>query len=76
MIVYAIDLWARRHLRPPTAGQWDRAGEDHPSRQTVQRVFGSWNAAIQAAGYVPRRPGRPFGRRLLAPQRRRATAKA
>jgi hypothetical protein len=64
MIVYAIDLWARRHMRAPTAEQWSRAGADHPSRQTVQRVFGSWNAAIAAAGYVPKRPGRPYKRRL------------
>jgi hypothetical protein len=63
MIAYAIDLWARRHMRAPTAEQWSRAGADHPSRQTVQRVFGSWNAAIAAAGYVPKRPGRPYKRR-------------
>ncbi len=59
LIVYAIDLWARTHLRAPTAADWDRAGENHPSRQTVQRVFGSWNAGIAAAGYVPK----PCGRR-------------
>jgi hypothetical protein len=60
--VYAIDLWGRRHLRAPTAKEWDRAGADHPSRQTVQRVFGSWNAAIAAAGYVPKAPGQKRGR--------------
>ena len=56
-ILYALDLWARRHGRPPAAREWNRAGEDHPSRQTVQRVFGRWNRAIQAAGHQPRRPG-------------------
>ena len=39
-IVYAIELWHRRHLRAP-----------------VQRVFGSWNSGIRAAGLKPRRPG-------------------
>ncbi len=56
-ILYALELWTRRHGRPPAAREWDRAGEDHPSRQTVQRVFGRWNRAIHAAGYRPRRPG-------------------
>ena len=37
--------------------EWDRAGADHPCRATVSRVFGSWNAAIQAAGFQPRGPG-------------------
>ena len=56
-ILYALQLWVRRHGRPPTARDWNRAGEDHPSRQTVQRVFGRWNGAIHAAGHRPRRPG-------------------
>jgi hypothetical protein len=57
LILYSIDLWARRYGRPPAANEWDRAGADHPSRQTVQRVFGTWNAAIEAAGFRPRQPG-------------------
>jgi hypothetical protein len=57
-IVYAIDLWHRRHLRTPTVAEWEAAGANHPCRQTVQRVFGSWNAAIQAAGFRPRPRGR------------------
>ncbi len=57
VIVYSIRLWARRHGRPPTANEWDRAGENHPSRQTVQRVFGTWNRALHAAGFETRRPG-------------------
>jgi hypothetical protein len=44
---------------------WEQAGENHPSRQTVARVFGSWNAAIAAAGYRPRPRGRQ-PKRLLA----------
>jgi hypothetical protein len=56
-IVYAIELWHRRHLRAPAVSDWERAGRDHPTRHTVQRVFGSWNSAIRAAGLRPRKPG-------------------
>ena len=57
-IVYAITLWYRKHSRTPFTSEWDQAGENHPSRQTVARVFGSWNAAMQAAGFTPRPRGR------------------
>ena len=56
-ILYAIELWVRRYGAVPAARDWDRAGDDHPSRQTVQRVFGRWNRAIGAAGYRTREPG-------------------
>jgi hypothetical protein len=58
-IVYAMGLWARRHSRAPFMSEWDQAGENHPSRQTVSRVFGSWNEAMVAAGFNPRPRGRP-----------------
>ena len=58
-IVYAIDLWHRRHLKTPTVAEWERAGHDHPCRQTVLRVFGSWSAAMRSAGFRPRSPGTP-----------------
>ena len=57
-IVYAINLWHRKHSRPPLTADWEQAGENHPSRQTVARVFGSWNAPIAAAGFHPRPRGR------------------
>jgi hypothetical protein len=57
LIVYAIELWHRQQLRIPTTDEWDRAGPNHPSRVTVIRCFGSWNAAMRAAGFRPRRPG-------------------
>jgi len=57
-IVYAITLWHRTYSRPPVTREWEHAGENHPSRQTVARVFGSWNAAIAAAGFCPRSRGR------------------
>ena len=59
MIVYAITLWYKRHRRMPMTKDWDQAGEDHPCRHTVARVFGSWNEAISAAGFTPRPRGRP-----------------
>ena len=39
--------------------EWEQAGENHPSRHTLRRVFGSWNAAIAEAGFTPRPRGRP-----------------
>jgi len=36
-IVYAITLWYRKHSRTPLTSEWDQAGENHPSRQTVAR---------------------------------------
>jgi hypothetical protein len=57
LIVYAIELWHRQHLRLPTTDEWDRAGVNHPSRVTVIRRFGSWNAGMAAAGFRPRPPG-------------------
>jgi hypothetical protein len=53
LIVYAIELWHRQQLRIPTTDEWDRAGPNHPSRVTVIRCFGSWNAAMRAAGFRP-----------------------
>jgi hypothetical protein len=60
-IVYAITLWYRKHDRTPLTSEWDQAGENHPSRQTVARVFGSWNAAMIAAGFHARPRGRQPG---------------
>src|SRR3954447_990670 len=65
-IVYALELWVRRYGRPPAAREWDRAGEDHPSRQTVQRVFGRWNRAIHAAGFPTRKQGELRRRSLVS----------
>lgn len=57
-IVYAITLWHRKHSRLPLTREWTQAGENHPSRMTVSRVFGSWNEAMIAAGFHPRPRGR------------------
>jgi hypothetical protein len=56
-ILYALDLWHRKHLRAPSAREWWCAGPNHPSSWTVIKVFGSWNAAIAAAGLRVRARG-------------------
>lgn len=58
-IIEAIQLHARENGRPPAV--LDFGGGDHrfPLHGTVKLHFGSWNAAIEAAGFVPRRKGWP-----------------
>jgi hypothetical protein len=58
LIAYSIDLWHRQYLEAPVQDDWEHAGPNHPCRLTVLRVFGTWNAAIRAAGLEPRPRGR------------------
>ena len=58
-VVERLQAWAHEHGRPPTLEEWRRAGARHPSAATVRRLFGSWNAALVAAGFEKRPPGRP-----------------
>lgn len=55
----AIQRWAREHGEPPRMADWRPAVGDYPSTSAVEERFGSWNAAIRAAGFTPRPPGRP-----------------
>ncbi|MTD44835.1 hypothetical protein GKE82_11165 [Conexibacter sp. W3-3-2] len=72
--IQAMQAWAARHGEPPTSTDWSpaalrRAGreadadavqrEGWPPASSVQRLFGSWNAAVELAGFRPRGPGRP-----------------
>jgi hypothetical protein len=41
------------------------ASARHPSAATVRRLFGTWNDALVAAGFEPRRPGVPVAPRSL-----------
>lgn len=63
-IIDAIRRWNDVHGRPPGATQWARAtrGRDYPSLGIVQRSFGTWNAAIAAAGFAPLATGQHRGR--------------
>jgi hypothetical protein len=54
-IVAAIRAFADEHGRPPTSKDWKRVGEDHPEWGSVARHFGSFGAALSAAGFAPRR---------------------
>ncbi len=51
-IVAAIQAWNVIHGRPPTSTDWRTATHLTPSAAVVFRRFGSWNAAIVAAGFV------------------------
>lgn len=54
LIRNAIHRFARRHGRPPSSEQWRRKGpEKNPTAAVVRRHFGSFTAALAAAGYEP-----------------------
>lgn len=55
LIVAAIRGWQERHGQPPRKLEWRNAAPDHPSSRTVIERFGTWNTAITAAGFTPRR---------------------
>lgn len=66
-IILAMHRWARRHDgRPPGYRDWVLSPRRNksswgrrswPSAEMVRKVFGTWNAAIEAAGFAPRPPG-------------------
>jgi len=57
-IVASIQRWALEHGRQPSQNDWLRSGDYHPSATTATKIFGTWGAALVAAGFmVPR--GRP-----------------
>lgn len=57
-IVTAIQRWAAEHGRQPSQNDWMRGTDWHPSASCAAKVFGTWGAALTAAGFkVP--IGRP-----------------
>jgi predicted transcriptional regulator len=62
-VIEAIQKWAAEHGAPPTAPQWQRAGEYHPAATACygkKGVFPRWADAIEAAGFprpVTKSPG-------------------
>lgn len=65
-IVNVIRQWHAEHGELPCAEEWQQPG-DWPNYKTLCRRFGSFSAAIEAAGFAPRRRGdwriTAFGRR-------------
>jgi transcriptional regulator with XRE-family HTH domain len=58
-IIGAIQLFARRHGRPPSASEWLYGPRlpCYPPVSVVQREFGSWANGIVAAGFPRNSPG-------------------
>ena len=86
-LIERIQAWNETYGSPPGARDWSpsmarKQGRDDiaerfeldgcwPHVNTVQRVFGSWNEGVRAAGFTPRRagargPGNPRAVPLLA----------
>ena len=53
-IIRALRAYEREHGVTPTAGDW-RRNQCTPGVGAIYSSFGSWTAAIQAAGLAPRR---------------------
>ncbi len=68
-IIQAIYAHVFEHGRIPRELDWRTSHPSRPSAQQTKRLFGTWNAAIVAAGYPPRQP-----RRTLDGYRRQAGA--
>lgn len=58
-ILVALREDAVRQGRSPKAREWMRSRPGRPTLTTVVERFGTWNAAILAAGLVPRPSSRP-----------------
>jgi hypothetical protein len=58
-ILRAIHKWAVDHGEPPRLLDWANAAPDHPANTTVRDMFGSWGAAVRAAGYKTYASGGP-----------------
>jgi hypothetical protein len=56
-IIDALRADAERRGAPPAIRHWEVATDDHPTKVTVQRAFGSWNAALAEAGLAQRVQG-------------------
>jgi DNA invertase Pin-like site-specific DNA recombinase len=64
-IIVAIQRWAEEYGEQPAYTDWPRSTQAHPMANTAIKVFGSWRAALRAAGYDKsrrRRPGPPRDR--------------
>lgn len=71
-VIEAIKRFHAEHGRPPTQKDWVRRGDWWPAFSTAARPFGSWGAAIVAAGYVSAKPGGPKRSPVREPKGREA----
>ena len=51
-IIRLLQRDAKRLGRTPTSAEWE-AAHDRPWRWSIRRIFGSWTAALEAAGLPP-----------------------
>jgi hypothetical protein len=64
-VIAAVQRWEREVGRPPTQADWKGVrGSEWPSSTHTARLFGTWGAALAAAGFPlperkPRRKPRP-----------------
>lgn len=71
MAIAAIRRWVREYERPPICNEWKKTSSGYPSQVQVRRLFGTWNAAIEAAGFEPRSWGYQDGKPGRKPNRAR-----
>lgn len=72
-IIALMKAWEAEHGIAPVAGDWNN-DKTYPTPGWVVRQFGSWNAAIEAAGYFPRTRGitkKALARYTPLPRRRK-----
>lgn len=65
-VIKAIQAHAEKHGRPPKFDEWIVATPATPSSTTVRERFGTFNVALEAAGFIPR----PAHRRAYWTQQR------
>lgn len=65
-IIEALQDEHARTGRAPTKQGWEKAAPEHPAAPTVYDKFGSWNAALEAAGLPTRRQGEWESRPMTA----------
>jgi hypothetical protein len=54
-IVDAIRLHVTERGEPPQRIDWSFATVEHPCHNTIYRFWASWDDAVRAAGFEPRR---------------------
>jgi len=53
-IKQAISAFVEEHGRTPMSDEWKATNGEYPNTSIVRRRFGTWNKAIEAAGFTPR----------------------